>query len=146
MPAAVRRPERPQPGGVVPENWKPEGHTSVAPYLVTAKPLEVIEFLRNTLDAVSVRRYETADGDLLHGEYRIDDTVVMLAAASVEWPAVACHLHVYVPDVDAAYAMALKYGGEPVQAPEQQTGDPDRRCGVRDPGGNTWWLATQMES
>lgn len=130
----------------MPETWKPERHNSVAPYLVTAKPVEVIEFLRNTLDAVSVRRYETADGVIIRAEYRIDDSVIMLAAASAEWPAVACHVHVYVPDVDAAYAMALKYGGESVQAPERSNGDPDRRCGVRDPGGNTWWIATQMES
>jgi hypothetical protein len=31
-----------------------------------------------------------------------------------------------------------------VQEPSQREGDADRRGGVKDPGGNTWWLATQV--
>ncbi len=52
--------------------------------------------------------------------------------------------HVYVPDVDETYAAALENGGESVQAPVKK-GDPDRRSGVKGPGGNTWWFSTQVE-
>lgn len=31
-----------------------------------------------------------------------------------------------------------------VQEPERKEGDPDKRGGVKDPGGNTWWIATQV--
>jgi len=38
---------------------------------------------------------------------------------------------------------ALAAGGVAVQEPQQQN-DPDRRGGVKDPAGNTWWIATQV--
>jgi PhnB protein len=53
-------------------------------------------------------------------------------------------LHVYVEDVDKTYHAALEAGGTSVQAPARKEGDPDKRGGVKDPGGNTWWIATQM--
>jgi PhnB protein len=49
-----------------------------------------------------------------------------------------------VPDVDASYRRALDAGGLPVDEPKQREGDPDRRAGVKDPAGNTWWIATQV--
>ena len=69
----------------------------------------------------------------------------MIGEAPEGWSAVPCHIHVYVPDVDETYALALENGGESVQAPVQK-GDPDRRSGVKGPGGNTWWFSTQVES
>ena len=54
------------------------------------------------------------------------------------------HLHVYVEDVDATHRRALESGGEGVQAPERKAGDSDRRGAVRDPTGNSWWIATQV--
>jgi uncharacterized glyoxalase superfamily protein PhnB len=53
--------------------------------------------------------------------------------------------YVYVRDVDATYRRALAAGGVSVQEPEQKQGDPDRRGGVKDPAGNTWWVTTQIE-
>ena len=53
-------------------------------------------------------------------------------------------IHVYVTDVDATYKRALSAEGTAVQEPTHREGDPDRRGGVRDPGGNTWWIATQV--
>ena len=37
----------------------------------------------------------------------------------------------------------LDDGGLPVDEPNQREGDPDRRAGVKDSAGNTWWIATQ---
>ena len=123
--------------------WKPSSYTSVAPYLITRNAARVIDFLRDALDAEPLRRYEMPDGSIMHAEVRVDDTVVMMGEAGESWPAVPSHVHVYVPDVDASYARALGVGGEAVQPPSQREGDPDRRGGVKDPGGNTWWLSTQ---
>lgn len=127
----------------MPNDWKPSGYSSVSPYLVTENAEAVLAFLRDALDAVPLRRYETPEGSIMHAEVRVDDTVVMLGQAGGDWPAVPCHLHVYVPDVDVTYERALRLGGEPVQAPTRKGDDPDRRGGVKDPGGNTWWFATQ---
>ena len=73
------------------------------------------------------RRFDAPDGGIMHVEVRVGDTVVMLADADEAHPAFPIWLHVYVPDVDAAYARALEAGGEAVQAPVQKPGDPDRR-------------------
>jgi len=47
-------------------------------------------------------------------------------------------------DVDAAYARALKAGATSVQAPEKRD-DEDKRGGVKDASGTTWWIATKVE-
>ena len=126
--------------------WKPPGYNSVSPYLVTKTAQEVIDFLCATLDATPLRRHEAEDGSVMHAEVRIDDTVVMIGEAPQGWEAVPCHVHLYVPDVDGTYALALENGGASVQEPEQKGGgDPDRRSGVKGPGGNTWWFSTQVD-
>jgi PhnB protein len=50
-----------------------------------------------------------------------------------------------VPDVDATYKRGLTAGGTSAQEPSQREGDPDRRGGFKDPGGNTWWVGTQTQ-
>ena len=84
---------------------------------MTERPQEVIDFLIATLDATPLRQHENEDGSIAHAEVRIDDTVVMLGGAPPGWSAVPCHVHLYVPDVDATYALALENGGESVQEP-----------------------------
>lgn len=124
-------------------SWKPEGYSSVSPYLIVPGAGRAIEFLRDAFGAEPLRRYDTPDGSIMHAEVRIDDTVVMLGEAGDDWPAVPSHIHLYVDDVDTAYRRALDAGGESVQEPTRREGDPDRRGGVKGPGGNTWWIATQ---
>ncbi|MGQ0561108.1 MAG: VOC family protein [Gemmatimonadota bacterium] len=123
--------------------WKPEGYTSVAPYLITTGAQRVIDFLKAGFDATELRRYEDEHGRIMHAEVRIDDTVVMIADDAENWPALQSHLHVYVPDALASYNRSLQAGGESVQAPASRAGDPDLRGGVKDPSGNTWWISTQ---
>lgn len=124
--------------------WKPPGYSSVSPYLITKNAQEVIDFAVATLRATPLRRYETPDGSIMHAEMNIDWTVVMLGEAGEDWPPVPCHLHVYVEDVDATYVRALENGATSVSEPGHREGDPDRRGGVLDPGGNTWWFSTQL--
>ena len=133
-----------QERGPVSTTWKPAGYTSVSPYLITKNAQAVIDFAVATLDATPLRRFEMPDGSIMHAELDIDGTVVMLGEAGEDWPPVPCHLHVYVPDVDATYTLALKNGATSVNAPTQREGDPDRRGGVLDVSGNTWWFATQV--
>ncbi|MCA9869364.1 MAG: VOC family protein, partial [Anaerolineae bacterium] len=83
------------------------------------------------------------DGKLMHAEVRIDDTVVMLADSVEGWPPVPSYVHVYVADVDAVYQRALEAGAESVQEPVQKQ-DEDKRGGVKDSGGTTWWIATRV--
>ncbi len=123
--------------------YKPEGYTSVSAYIVADGAQRVIDFLIQTFAAQPLRRYERPDGSIMHAEIRIDDTVVMIADGGEGYPGLPISLHVYVPDVDAAYQRALAAGGVSTQEPAQRD-DPDRRAGVSDPAGNTWWIATQV--
>jgi len=123
--------------------YKPEGYPSVSAYVMADGAQRVIDFLKKTFDATELRRYDSPDGTIMHAEVRIDDTVVMLSDGGGQFPAFPIWLHVYVPDVDATYRRALEAGGVSVQEPVRK-GDPDRRGGVKDPSGNTWWISTQV--
>ena len=123
---------------------KPQGYSTVSVYPVVDGAQRAIDFLKRVFDATKLRRYDMPDGSIMHAEVRIDDTVVMIGDAGPEWPAFASWLHVYVNDVDATYRRAIEAGGMSVQEPQRKDGDPDRRGGVKDPGGNTWWIATQV--
>ena len=125
-------------------SFKPDGYPTVSPYLIAAGAQSVIDFVTKAFGAVQLRRYEMPDGSIMHVEVRIGDSVVMLGDAGEGWPAVPSHLHVYVDDVDTVYRRALEAGGVAVQVPTRKGEDRDRRGGVKDPAGNTWWIATQV--
>lgn len=122
---------------------KPHGYTTVSPYLMVNGASATIQFLTRAFGAVELRRFPDADGKLMHAEVRIDDTVVMLADGGPDWPPIPSYVHIYVPDVDATYRRALDAGATSVQEPAKKD-DEDKRGGVKDPGGTTWWIATRM--
>lgn len=122
---------------------KPENYSTVSPYLIVDGASATIDFLQRVFGAVELRRFPDDAGKLRHAEVRIDDTVVMIADGAEGWPPVPSHVHVYVSDVDATYRRALEAGGESVQEPVQK-GDEDKRGGVKDTGGTTWWIATRV--
>jgi PhnB protein len=124
-------------------SFKPETYTSVAPYLTVNGAEQTISFLVDVFGAERLRMHPGQDGKLGHGEVRIGDTVVMLSDAFDGWPAVPSHVHVYVPNVDETYSRAIAAGAIAVKEPVQGQ-DTDKRGGFRDPGGTTWWVATQV--
>ena len=52
-------------------------------------------------------------------------------------------VHVYVRDADETYRRALAAAATSVQEPTQK-GDEDKRGGVKDSDGISWWMATRM--
>jgi uncharacterized glyoxalase superfamily protein PhnB len=125
-------------------NFVPSGYTIVSPYLVVTDAPATIEFTKRVFSATELRRFSTPDGRIAHAEVRIGDTVVMLGQATADWPAAGAHVHVFVPDVDATYKLALASGAQSVQEPVKGQ-DEDKRGGVKDAGGTTWWIATRVE-
>jgi PhnB protein len=125
-------------------SYKPEGYTTVSPYLIVDGANATIEFLRNVFGAIELRRFPDPTGKVMHAEVRIDDTVVMIADGTSGWPPVPSHVHVYVADVDATYRRALEAGAISVQEPVKKE-DADKRGGVKDAGGTTWWMATKVD-
>jgi PhnB protein len=52
-------------------------------------------------------------------------------------------VHVYVSDEDATDTRALAAGATSVQEPIKKD-DEDKRGGLKDAGGTTWWIATRI--
>lgn len=128
----------------MPTPYKPEGYSSVSPYLIVDGASRTIDFLVQVFSAVELRRFLDPAGKIMHAEVQLDDTVIMLADGDDNWPTVSTNVHVYVPDVDATYRRALEAGATPVQEPVKKDDD-DKRGGVKDAGGTTWWIATKVE-
>ncbi|XZG69481.1 VOC family protein [Chitinibacteraceae bacterium HSL-7] len=122
-------------------DYKPAGYTSVAPYLLVNGAEATMCFLEQVFGATRLFEHPGEAGTVMHAELRIDDTVLMLADGGAG--AVAAHIHIYVPDVDATFARALAAGAVPVQAPVRKQ-DQDKRGGFRDAGGTTWWVGTRQ--
>lgn len=118
-------------------SYKPEGYTSVAPYLIVADAEATLAFLKAVFGCDPLRIHRRESGEVMHAEVCIDDTVVMLGQMP-DGP--AAHVHVYVKDVDAAFERACQARGTVVQ-PLERKDDGDRRGGVCDSNGTTWWLA-----
>ena len=122
----------------------PEGYHSVTPYLVAKGADTLLDFVKKAFGADETVRMPGPGGSIGHAEVRIGDSVVMLADASEESPATRSVLHLYVEDSDATYGRALEAGGESLREPTDQFYG-DRMAGVRDPVGNSWWIATHVE-
>jgi PhnB protein len=122
----------------------PDRYHSVTPYLIVEGADRVFEFTKQAFGAEEVFRMDGPDGSIGHAEVRIGDSIVMMAEAGEQWPAMPGGIHLYVEDCDSTYARALEAGGESIQEPADQFYG-DRSGGVRDPGGNLWWITTHVE-
>ena len=78
----------------------------------------------------------------MHAKARIDDTVIMMGERPDGTDA---NVHVYVDDPEATFQRALDAGASEVQL-LTESGDGDRRGGVRNADGKTWWIAKQVSA
>jgi uncharacterized glyoxalase superfamily protein PhnB len=125
-------------------SYKPQGYSTVAPYLIVNGAARTIEFLKNVFGGVNLRQIPNSNGKVMHAEVRVDDTIIMMTDGEEGWPPIPSHVHVYVMDVDETYQRALKAGATSVQEPVKK-GDENKRGAVKDVGGTTWWIATKVE-
>jgi uncharacterized glyoxalase superfamily protein PhnB len=119
---------------------KPAGHHTVIPYLIVPDAPALIEFTRTVFGAVEIAKHLDEQGQIRHGEVKIDDTSIMFGNSTPEWAPQAAGLYIYVSDADRSYAAALAAGATSVMPPADQ--DYGRSCGVKDTNGNTWWITS----
>ena len=123
----------------------PDGYHTLTPYLVVDGAEKVIRFMMEAFGAQAVfDPMMRPDGKVMHAEYRIGDSVIMISDASERAKATSSMLHLYVPNVDAVYQKALKAGGTSVMEPADMFYG-DRSGGVSDPAGNQWHIGTHVE-
>lgn len=126
-----------------PKGWTPgpEGLHSVQPYLHLREAHNMIPFLEAAFGAEAMGVHKSPEGMVLHATMRIGNATLELDEAHGEYQPKPCHLHIYVPDTDATFAQALRARAtllaEPYDAPYG-----DRAAGVKDPFGNSWFIAT----
>lgn len=127
----------------------PEGMHSVTPHLVCAGAAAAIDFYRVAFAAAEVMRVAGPEGKLMHAAVRIGDSTVMLMDEAPQWGALGpkslnatpVSLHLYVEDVDAAFARAVDAGATVKMEPADMFWG-DRYGVVTDPFGHLWSLAT----
>jgi len=123
----------------------PTGYRNVTPYLVNEHVHRTMTFLRLAFGAVETfPPLKRPDGAVAHAGMRVGDSVLMMGEASAEYPPMPAIFYLYVEDVDGCYRRAIRAGAKSVTEPRDQFYG-DRSAGVRDPGGNTWWIATHKE-
>lgn len=126
--------------------YKPNGYNSVSPYLVVDGAQKMIDLLKGIFGAIELRRYDNPDGTVMHAELKIDDSVVMLANSTENYPPNNLLIHVYVPDVEKTFSQAVKLDCEAIEEPVNKEGDPDMRGMFRDFSGNIWAVGTQLNN
>jgi PhnB protein len=130
----------------------PDGYHSVTPYLIVDDGAAALEFYKKAFGAVETLRIPAPGGRIGHAEFRIGNSVLMLAD---ENPAMGARsprtiggspitLMVYLENVDAMVAQAVAAGGKLVRPVADQFYG-DRTGGVDDPFGYHWYLATHVE-
>jgi PhnB protein len=128
-----------------PRGWTPgpEGLRSVQPYLHLLDAHKMIPFMETVFEAEAMGVHKSSEGIVHHATIRIGNATLEIDEAHGEFQPMPCHLHVYVPDTDAAYARALEAGASSIEAPRNAPYG-DRAAGVKDAWGNSWFIATYL--
>lgn len=122
----------------------PEGFGTVTPFIMVRGVKQLLEYLGSAFQAKTLSAAPAPDGTVMHAEIEIGDSKLMLGESSDKWPAMPGSFYVYVEDCDAVYKRAVDAGGISKREPTDEFYG-DRSCGVEDPSGNQWWIATHIE-
>ena|ERR1700683_1373098 len=133
----------------------PEHLHTVTPRLVVRNGAAAIDFYRKAFGAEELgERFMGPDGELIHAEMRIGDSVVMISdegdnGAPAKSPeslggVVSAIMATYWEDVDAAWQRAVAAGAEVVYPLDDQFYG-DRGGRLRDPFGQQWMLSQRTE-
>lgn len=132
---------------------RPDGFTTLTPFLVCSPAREAIAFYERVFGAALVSVMDAPDGSVAHAELQLPLGRVQLSdpmegyglvAPEAGAEAVTGSTCIYVPDVDATFAAAVERGATVREAPSTfVTGD--RFCSVLDPFGHRWAIMTRVE-
>src|SRR4029077_12193079 len=140
-----------EPGAVSPV---PEHLHTVTPRLVVSDGAAAIAFYRRAFRAGQIGdRFTGPNGELIHAETRIGDSVVMVTEDAVDGPVssperlggmVTCVMSLYWEDVDVAGERAVGAGAEVIYPLEDQFYG-ERGGRLRDPFGQQWMMSQHIE-
>lgn len=130
----------------------PAGYPVLTPYLIAKDAAKAIAFYVKAFGGKERMRMPGPNGTIGHAEVQFGNSVLMLAD---EFPAMGAlapapgspspvFLTMYVKDVDAVFAKALKLGAT-VKQPLENKFYGDRSGALVDPFGHCWCLMTHVE-
>ena len=137
----------------------PKGYGTVTPSLVIQDCEGAIEFYKKALGAQELMTMNGPDGNMVHAEIRIGNSILMLNPEHGEHPGhdqncpktpsemkgTTSSFYVYVEDADAAYGRAISAGAKSVM-PLTDMFWGDRMGNVQDPYGYIWSIATHTKN
>ncbi len=126
------------------DTYRPEGFTSVNPYLFAEDPEGLIDFLKKAFDAKEINRSTMPNGDIANSIVKVGDSCFMVSQARDQFLGMRTSFYLFVNDVDLVYDKALECGAKSELQPMDMTYD-DRQGGVVDPEGNYWWISKRLK-
>src|SRR5262245_7009565 len=121
----------------------PEGYHALTPNLNVNGADRAIEFYKKVFGAEERFVMRSPDGQVVHSELQIRDSVLMVAEA-MRQPPTSTSVMVYTENVDALFDRAVKAGAT-VEMPLADMFWGDRFGTFRDPFGQQWSVATHKE-
>jgi uncharacterized glyoxalase superfamily protein PhnB len=129
----------------------PQGYHTVTPNIVVNEAAKALEFYQKAFGAEETVRMPGPDGSIMHAEFRIGDSVIMLADEMPDMGAKSpkayggtpVRFYVYVENVDAAWKRAVDAGAKTIM-PLQDMFWGDRTGCLEDPFGHLWNLAQHV--
>lgn len=141
---------RQTPAMPVAEHEKPvdpirEGFHSVTPYLVISNAARWLDFVKQAFGAEELFRAKRpgAEDIIMHAEVKIGDSMIEVADANPQFPAMPCTLTLRVADPDAVFNRAIAAGADPVEPVRDQPYG-TRAGTVRDASGNNLHIFTPV--
>ena len=121
-------------------NYFSDGAPTVQPFLQPLHSEPIIDFLACAFGAVEEGRAATDDGVILHSTLKLGSSALEFGDAHDEYVPMPGMFYVAVEDADAAYARAIKCGGES-HSPAVDQSYGARTASVKDVAGNVWYVA-----
>ena len=117
----------------------PSEYLPVMPYIITDDATGFLEFTKKVFGA-TVQMIVPGDAgrNIMHGEIKIFDAVIMFADKPDNFDTRGCGMFIYVEGVDGIYQNAIGDNCKSLMQPAQQ--EYGYTAGFEDRYGNQWWI------
>jgi uncharacterized glyoxalase superfamily protein PhnB len=127
-------------------NYSPAGTTNLMPYLHPKGAPAMIDFLKQAFAAEATTIHQSPDGIVHHATVSIGTSMIEMGEAHGQWQPMPMTFMLYVDDVDAWYARAMKAEGMTSMSDPKDQAYGDRVGAVKDPFDNVWYIGTHLQT